>query len=64
MGRAGYGRSDIATEGDEEVVYGCEFLWGANVEGDGAGVKVVLVGISDVVETVYHFCGGDEGRGG
>lgn len=60
-----YGRGDISTEGNEELVYGGEFLWSANVEGDGAGIKVVLgdiVGVDDVVETLCHFCGKDEGR--
>lgn len=55
-----YGAGDVAAEGDEEVVYGGELLWGANVKGDGAGIEVVLgcvVGVSDVVETLCHFCG-------
>lgn len=68
MGSAMDGTGDIATEGDEEFVYGGELLWGANVKGDGAGIEVVLgdiVGVRDVVETLRHFCEeGDEGRGG
>ena len=55
LGVAVDGAGDIATEGDEELVYGSKLLWGANVKGDGAGVKVVLgdvVGVGDVVETV------------
>ena len=59
------GPRDIATEGNEELVYGGKLLWGANVKGDGAGVEVVLdiVGVGEVVETLCHVCGEDEGRG-
>lgn len=60
------GSGDIATEGDEEFVYGGELLWSAHVKGDGTGIKVVLsdvVGVCNVVETIHHFCGEDEERG-
>lgn len=66
MGGAMYGTGDVAAECDEEFVYCGELLWCTDVKGDGAGIEVVLgdiMGVSDVIETLCHFCGEDEGGG-
>ena len=56
---------NIAAESDEELVYGCELFWGADVQGDGARIErgaVVATRVAmlvvEIIQTFRHSCKG------